>query len=156
MALPNPVRADDVVGCHFPTSKATHPHPGLVLNVITDPAQRAGLLARSGRQDIQGATFCLILMMSHSAPTKGEYAELVPHHLKVGTLLDTARDIYVCYKHFDIVLIPGDQLTIASAKGPYLGRVDTNATKYYARQLSAVAAYTNGKSFAPPKGVFRV
>lgn len=155
MALPNPVRAGDVIGCHFPSASAAHPHPGLVLDVITNPAHRAALLARNGKQDIAGATCCLMLMISHSPPAKGEYAELMPQHVKTGTLLDAVRDIFVCYKHFDIVLVPGDQMVIASARGPYLGRVDPGTTKYYARQLSAVTAYANGKSYAPPEGVFR-
>ena len=152
--LPTPVRAGDIVGFHFPTSSAQHPHPGIVLKTAQGDAERARHCAQRGIADIPGAQICLLLMVSHSPPGKGEYGEIVPIHHRDGTLLDATGDLYVCYRHYDLGLVPGYERSIASIGGPYLGRLKPEALLYYKSQLTAVQDFLRGRSFLPPKRVF--
>ncbi|WP_417525921.1 hypothetical protein [Marinovum sp.] len=155
MALPTPVQAGDVVGFRFPTCEATHPHPGIVLQSY-EGAQRASVLKSRGVKDRAGLQVCLVLMVSHSPPPKGQFGELIRSDHKAGTSLDGVKDIYVCYEIFDLAFVPGQERTIQSVNGPYLGRLNEEALIYYASQFREVQAYLKGKSFKPPKGVYRV
>lgn len=154
LALPTPIQIGDVFGYHFPTSRAKHPHPGLVLNIYDDPAQRAGLIVRRKLKDHPQSQLCMVLMISHSYPSAGEIGELIdPEHCK-GTVLDAAKSIYACYKHFDVAFAPGQEKVIASANGPYLGRVSHEVLAHYRSQFTRVQAYLKGRSFKPPSGIF--
>lgn len=104
--------------------------------------------------DIPGTQICVLLMVSHTPPPKGEYGELIPNHRKTGTTLDTARDLYVCYRHFDAAFIPGQERLIVSRGGPYLGRMEPDALLHYRAQLRDIQAFLKGHSFRLPEGVF--
>lgn len=153
MALPTPVQAGDIFGFHFPKCTAPHPHPGIVLQTYTG-VRRANILKQRGHADRPELQVCLVLMASHTAPVKGEYGEIIPMHHKEGTKLDGANDVYVCYQIFDLAFVPGQQKSIYSINGPYLGRLKPDALAHYKAQFFAVQDYLKGKSFARPHGVF--
>jgi hypothetical protein len=153
MALPTPIQIGDIFGHHFPTSHATHPHPGLVLNIYDDPVQRAGLIAGRNLKDHPQAQLCVVLMISHTYPSANEIGELIDPDHCTGTQLDAEKSIYACYKHFDVAFAPGQEKVIASANGPYLGRVSHEVLTHYRSQFTSVQAYLKGRSFKPPSGI---
>ena len=103
--LPKPIESGDVIGVHFPTSIARHPHPGLVIRVVTSE-ERDRLAAHRGLQPQADDVLCLMLMVSHSEPPRGEPAEYIPADYRRGTRLDHDQDLFVSYRHFDAALIP--------------------------------------------------
>lgn len=153
MALPTPVQAGDIFGFHFPSATAPHAHPGIVLQTYVGD-QRAVILKNRGHADKPELQVCLVLMVSHSPPLKGQYGEIIPLHHKNGTALDPLSDIYACYQVFDLAFVPGQEKNIHSVDGPYLGRFSTEALAHYKSQFLAVQTYLKGKSYAPPHGVF--
>ncbi len=131
-----------------------HPHPGLVINVY-EGETRARILASRGAEDWPRAQLCLLLMISHSAPARGEHAELIPSIHRTGTQLDLIKDLFVCYRHFDVAFVPGQERTIGSVQGPYLGRMSNAATQHYRNQFTEIQAFKKRRSYKLPSGLFR-
>ncbi len=92
-------------------------------------------------------------MISHSAPSHGEYGEAISNVHMLNTRLDRNAELYMCYQHFDVAFLPGSERRIASVDGPYLGRMDESAWRYYKKQLKAVQEYRKGISFQRPIGL---
>ena len=153
MHLPRPLVVGDLVGYEFPTANAAWAHAGLVIKVADAAAERAALLARQGLADVKGTQVCILLMISHSYPPKGEMGELIRSPHRQGTKLDKDQDLYVCYNHFDVVVLPGNERRIVSVDGPYLGRMNRAWALYYGRQLTLAQQYRNGRSFNRPARV---
>lgn len=97
---------------------------------------------------------CLMLMISHAPPARGTAAEFIPVAHRAGTRLDPTRDIFMCYEHFDVALIPQRSLPIASVQGAYLGRMAAEAWRHYKGQFQAVQAFKKGRSFQMPTGLW--
>lgn len=109
---------------------------------------RANTLKKRGIVDQPDLQLVFALMFSHEPPLrKGEFFEIYNRSHCTGTLLDTVRTIYVSYDHFDAVFLPGGEMTIYSAKGPYLGRVPQEIVTYYFRQFIGVQKVIRGQGF---------
>ncbi len=123
---------------------------------------RAKILKNRQICDQSGRQLVFALMISHEPPMKkgGFFQVYNPMHC-AGTLLDTVRTIYVSYDHFDAILLPGDERTIYSAEGPYLGRVSREIVDYYFSQFIGVqkvirgVGFKLGSQFKLPDGVQR-
>lgn len=154
--LPSRIVAGDVFGYVFPTCSAKHPHPGMVLQTFEDPNEVSALKKRyqCSDEDIETNFFCLIVMLSHSEPAKGEYAELMQPDHKTNTLIDPRRDVFVCYRHHDFILLPIKSVRIGSIEGPYLGRMVPEFAVHFRRQFKDVQAFVRGKSALPPSGMY--
>jgi hypothetical protein len=156
LQLPSRIVAGDVFGYVFPNCSANHPHPGIVLQTFEKTEEISQIKERYkvSDEDADAGWFCLIVMLSHSQPAKGEYAELmIPSH-KTNTRIDEKLDVFVCYQHFDLTLLPNRSARIGSIGGPYLGRVVPEHTSHFRRQLKGVQAYTGGRSANPPQGMY--
>lgn len=154
--LPSKIVAGDVFGYVFPTCSAKYPHPGMVLQTFEDPKEISVLKQKHqlSDKDVETNFFCLIVMLSHSQPAQGEYAELMQSIHKTNTLIDPRRDVFVCYQHYDVILMPIKSVRIGSVNGPYLGRMIPKFAVHYRRQLKAVQAYLGGKSALLPSGMY--
>lgn len=106
MSFPSRILAGDVFGYVFPNCAATYPHPGIVLQTFEQPEQIAAIKKQYEVSDTEHGVFCLIVMLSHSQPAKGEFAELMSLSHKTNTLIDQKLDVFVCYKHFDLTHLP--------------------------------------------------
>ena len=151
--VPRPIESGDVIGVHFPTSIARHPHPGLVIRVFTSE-ERDRLAAHRGLQPQADDVLCLMLMISHSEPPRGEPAEYIPVDYRLRTRLDHDQDLFVSYRHFDAALIPQQSLVIGTVSEPYLGRMGKDAWSHYRSQFHAVQSFKKGTSFQMPKGLW--
>ncbi|MCT4685213.1 MAG: hypothetical protein N4A39_15935 [Roseicyclus sp.] len=151
--LPSPIDTGDIVGLHFPSSLAEHPHPGLVVQVY-DQKQRAQVIQARALAAGEGDVLCLMLMISHAPPARGTAAEFIPVAHRAGTRLDPARDIFMCYEHFDAALIPQRSLPIGSVQGAYLGRMPEQVWQHYRNQFLLVQNFKRGRSFHMPTGLW--
>lgn len=151
--LPDLVSLGDIVGVRFPTSPAKHPHPGIVMQIIEPGPARATVLAKRNVADEPEKALCLMLMISHSPPPKGETAQYLDRTHRQGTRLDPVGDLYVCFRHFDLAFLPGAQERIVSVDGPYLGRLEEKFRLLYWKQFMELQAYERQKSFRRPQGV---
>jgi hypothetical protein len=151
---PEQIEAGDIFGHRFPTSSdPRQAHPGLVLSVLEGSARKRAL-EQNGKDDFANATLCVVLMISHAQPKPGEFGQLVTLEHRSGCLLDRSRDVFVCFRHFDIAFLPRQAVKIKSVNGAYLGRMPADGVKHYRAQFVAVQDYLKGKSFKPPEGVF--
>lgn len=85
---------------------------------------------------------------------KGEFGELISMPYREGTALDATKDIYACYRHFDLVFLPGQASKIVSVDGEYLGKMSDEGRRHYRSQFMAIQAFEKGRSFKRPDGVF--
>lgn len=116
--------------------------------------ERTQLAAQRGLQPQADDVLCLMLMISHSEPPRGEPAERIPADHRLGTRLDPDQDLFVSYRHFDAALIPQQSLVIGTVSGPYLGRMGEDAWRHYQSQFRAVQSFKKGTSFQMPKGLW--
>jgi hypothetical protein len=137
--VPRPLERGYLVGLRFPTSDAPHPHPGLIIEVF-GAAERDRLAAARGLVPEPDHVLCLMLMISHSAPPRGEPGDFIQVAHRAGTRLDPGDDLFMCYRHFDVALLPRRSPIIGSVGQAYLGRMPEQAWTHYRAQFHAVQA----------------
>jgi hypothetical protein len=143
----------NVFGLMFPTSSANYPHPGILLKIY-DTENRDERLKSRGIKAKSNLDLCLFLMISHSYPPRGEYAEIIDDIHKENTNLDRKSCLYMCYNHFEAALMPASQRIIGSVNSPYLGKLDDTVLAYYKLQFTSIQSYKKNRSFAKPSGMF--
>ena len=118
------VRVGDLFGLHFPDCRAVWPHPAVIIKIFDEP-HRTAVIKNKGLTDEPGKALCLAVMLSHSPPPKGEYARQLTLADIDGTLLDASKSIYVCFKHYRAIFLPGqEERRIISVEASYLGCLD--------------------------------
>lgn len=123
------------------------------MKVYNDPVERRRALARRKMADKPDRQLCLLVMISHSYPFPGETGELIPVHHRRETKIDPIEDQYLCYSHYDITHLPGNEANIATVEGPYLGRMQAAVLEHYRRQMLAVQEFQRGESLLKPRNV---
>jgi hypothetical protein len=151
--VPQSVQPGDLIGIHLPTSIAAHPHPGLIIQIYNS-VDRDKLVASRGLHANGDDLLCLMLMISHSQPPRGEPAEYIPIEHRVGTHLDPNEDLFISYRHFDAALIPQRSLIIGSIRKSYLGQMRDDAWRHYKSQFTAVQSVIKGRSSLMPRGLW--
>lgn len=151
MKLPSASELDagHIVGMHFPTSAAKWPHCALIVRKLVG-SERASVLAKRRIQDRPDAGLFMAIMISHGTPRRDEMAERLDMSKFAGTTLDATRPLYICYSHFDISFLPGDEKFITGAGGNYMGNVGIEVARYYFSQFMKVNAYLKQGGQRPP------
>ena len=152
--LPIPIIEGDIIGRHFPNCNTKYPHPGIVLKTFNHHLIRKKLASERNITEAPNTQICFVVMVSHSPSSKGEYCDIIQKQHKAGTLLDVENDLYVCYKHFDFALIPGQEKIIGKVGQSYLGRLMPDVLNYYAKKFKEIQDYKKGRSFKPPSTSF--
>lgn len=134
-------------GLHFPSSRATWPHPSVITKIFDEP-QRSSVIKNRGLKDEPIKALCLALMISHSPPGKGEFARQLSRADIAGTILDQSKSIYVCFRHYQAVLMPGPEREIMSVESSYLGKLDEKLAASLMSNLVQVQQYQRGDSHA--------
>lgn len=151
MDLPDASELDagHIIGMHFPSSTATWPHCALIIRKFLGD-QRVSMLSMKAWEDQPDAGLFMVLMISHGTPKRGEMAEPIDIRTFAGTTLDTTRQLYMCYSHYDIAFLPGHQRVVAGAGGNYMGNAGAAVAKYYLAQLMAANRYRKNGGPRPP------
>lgn len=142
------VRLGDLFGLEFPNCRAGWPHPAVIIKVF-DGRERASFIKNRGLTDEPAKALCLALMISHSPPPSGEYARQLSCVEVDGTLLDGSRSIHVCFNHYRLVFLPGqEERRIMSVETSYLGCLDEALARELLNNLLHIQRVVRGED--PP------